>query len=301
MKKFEINKILLPTDFSETASNALKQAISIASITNAELKLVHVVLPAINYEGNFPTPQSKSYNANFKKSVEKQMANLVSQIVKKELINVSYKVVIGLPHKEICEIAEAEEIDLIVMGTHGTSGFSEFFAGSNATKVVASANCPVITIQKSPKTKGFKNIVLPIRSEFNSRQKVDYVVEMARLFSSTILVTGFADKKDKADQVKMKQYVKQVEKYLTKLKMKFNTTLLIDDNFIKEILIHATKNKADLIAIMNEHDFSLDQVIKGPYAKQFVNHSSIPIFSIPVYSNPDMMSYSPYMSGAVYE
>jgi nucleotide-binding universal stress UspA family protein len=264
-------------------------------------KLVHVILSGMNYEGNMPIPHGKSYNANLKKNIEKQLENIARQIKKDNTIKVSIKVVLGVPHKEICSIASEEEVDIIVMGTHGVSGVSEFFVGSNASKVVASASCPVITIQKSPKTKGFKNIILPIRSEFNSRQKVDYVVEMASLFSATILVTGFADKKDKADQAKMKQYVKQVEKYLAKLKMKFNTTILIDDNFTKAILVHATKNKADLIAIMNEHDFSLDQIIKGPYAKQFVNHSHIPIFSIPVYSDPDMMSYSPYMSGAVYE
>ncbi len=299
--EFKINKILVPTDFSETASNALKQAVSIASKANAEIELVHVILPGMNYEGNVPIPHGKSYNANLKKNIEKQLENIARQIRKDNTIKVSIKVVLGVPHKEICSIASEEEVDIIVMGTHGVSGVSEFFVGSNAAKIVASASCPVITIQKTPKTKGFKNIILPIRSEFNSRQKVDYVVEIARLFSSTILITGFADKKDKADQTKMKQYVKQVEKYLTKLKMKFNTTILIDDNFTKAILVYATKNKADLVAIMNEHDFTLDQVIKGPYAKQLVNHSSIPIFSIPVYSNPDMMSYSPYMSGAVYE
>lgn len=301
MEKFKINKILLPTDFSETASNALKQAISIAIKAKAELKLVHVIIPEMNYEASVPIPHSKSYNANLKKNVEKKLENLAGQIEKVNSIKVSIKVTLGVPHKEICSIAEEEEIDIIVMGTHGASGISEFFAGSNASKIVAHANCPVITIQKLPKAKGFKNIILPIRSEMNSRQKVDYVVEMARLFSSTILVTGFADKKDKADQTKMKQYVKQVEKYLTKLKMNFKSTQIVADNFTKEILIYAIKNKADLIAIMNEHDFSLDQLIKGPYAKQFVNHSSIPVFSIPVYSDPDLMSYSPYMSGAVYE
>lgn len=301
MSKYKINKILVPTDFSETATNALKQAVYLAKTAKAELKLLHVIFEGMNYDASVPIPYSKAYNNNLKKNIGKQLELLTIQIKKENAIKVSYKVVFGVAHKQICIIAEKEQVDIIIMGTHGVTGATEFFAGSNASKVVANAGFPVITIQRNIKTKGFKKILLPIRSEMNSRQKVDYVIEIARLFSSTILVTGFADKKDKADQTKVKQYVKQVEKYLSKLKINFKTTELVDDNFTKKILIYATKNKADLIAIMNEHDFSLDQLIKGPYAKQFVNHSHIPVFSIPVYSNPDLMTYSPYLSGAVYE
>ncbi|MEO5991624.1 MAG: universal stress protein, partial [Ferruginibacter sp.] len=129
--EFKINKILVPTDFSETASNALKQAVSIASKANAEIKLVHVIIPGMNYEANVPIPHSKSYNANLKKNVEKQLENLAGQIKKDNSIKVSIKVVLGVPHKEICSIASEEEVDIIVMGTHGVSGVSEFFVGSN--------------------------------------------------------------------------------------------------------------------------------------------------------------------------
>jgi nucleotide-binding universal stress UspA family protein len=160
------------------------------------------------------------------------------------------------------------------------------------------SSCPVITIQKKLSGKGFRTIILPIRAEANSRQKVDYVVELAKLYAASVHITGYAKQTNKNDQTIVKQYVKQVEKYLTALNISYNTTLIFGENFIKEILFHAEKNEADLIAVMNENDFNLDQLISGPYAKQFVNHSTIPILSIPVYSDPDLMTYSPYLSGA---
>jgi nucleotide-binding universal stress UspA family protein len=299
MEPFKIKKILMPTDFSETAGNALKQAISVAKIAKAELKLLHVIYPEMNYDTSVPIPRSNAYYDSIKKSIETKLKEIALQIKKESAIEVSYVVKLGIEHRQICETAEEENIDVIIMGTHGVSGVMEFFAGSNASKVVAHASCPVITIQKTPKSKGFKNILLPIRSEINSRQKVDYAAELAKLFSATIFITGFANKGNKSDLAKVKQYVKQVEKYLKTLDIKSESTIIVGDNFTKDILSQAKINKVDLIAIMNEHDFSLDQLLKGPFAKQFVNHSTIPVMSVPVYSNPDLISYSPFLSGVM--
>ena len=84
---------------------------------------------------------------------------------------------------------------------------------------------------------------------------------------------------------------------LTKLNVKHQSTSLFADNFTKEILDYAKKNDADLIVVMKKHDFSLTQLVKGVYSEQFVNHSSIPILSIPVFTNPDMMTHGTYLVG----
>jgi nucleotide-binding universal stress UspA family protein len=296
---FELKKILVPVDFSETSNNALKQAIFMAKAVKAELKLLYVISQAINFDTNIPTPQGEAYYERLKKALLIKFKRIASDISKENTIETDYEVRSGIVYKEICSAAEEFKADMIIMGTHGTSGVSEFFAGSNAGKVVAHAECPVITIRKKPERNGFKNIILPIRLEISSRQKVDYVVELAKISGSTVFIAGFTDEKNKSDQSKIKQYVKQVEKYLSKLNIKYKSTLIFEDNFTKEILLYAKSNKADLIAIMNENSFSLDQLLRGPYAKQFVNHSTIPILSVPVYSDPDLITYSPYLSGAL--
>jgi nucleotide-binding universal stress UspA family protein len=299
MKKFEIKKILFPTDFSETANIALRQAIFMARLAKAELKLLYVIEPEMNFSATLLMPQTESYYERLKKNLLNKLKNIASEIHKETSIDVTYETRFDGVYKQICNVAQEEDFDLIIMGTHGNSGISELFAGSNAGKVVTHCECPVITLQKKLSNKGFRNIILPIRAEANSRQKVDYVVELAKLYSASIHITGYAKESNKKDQGIVKQYVKQVEKYLKGLDISCNTTLIIGDNFIKEILLHAKKNKADLIAVMNETDFNLDQLIKGPYAKQFVNHSTIPILSVPVSSDPDLITYSPYLSGAL--
>jgi nucleotide-binding universal stress UspA family protein len=224
------------------------------------------------------------------KAAENELKRIAKEITEKNSIKVKCIVKVELVIEEvICTIAEEEKADLIVMGTHGSAGVREFFAGKNTYLVVHHAECPVLTIPKKTSKQGLKNIILPIRLESNSRQKVDYAVQIARLFDSTIFVTGYTDDTSKSKRNKVKQYVAQVEDYLSKLNIKHISASIYSENFTKEILDYAKKNKADLIVVMKKHDFSLNQLVKGTYSEQFVNHSEIPILSVPIYSNPEMI------------
>jgi nucleotide-binding universal stress UspA family protein len=296
MKKFNVKKILVPTDFSETAAHAVGQALNMAKLCSAEIKLLHVITPVysttndvlISYGDQFYRRLMKTMNARLK-VIAKEMG---------ESLKIETEVRLGIVDQVISEIAKKEKFDLIIMGTHGVSGIRERFIGSNAYRVVDNETCPVITVQRRSSKKGFKTIVLPIRLELTSRQKVDQVAGIAKIYGSTVLITGFSDSKNKYDQNRVKQYVKQVEKYLDSMGIAHSSSVFFEDNFIKEIILHAKKNKADLIAVTINHDRSLDQFLKGPYAQQFVNHSSIPVMSVPVKENADTdLIYTPYMSG----
>lgn len=291
-KKFEIKKILVPTDFSDTAANALKQAILIAKKNKASIKLVHAVHSVAITGSELTVPTSEAFYNKVQKAALQQMKAITTD---NNGVDISYEVKMGNSEKVINHTASKEKFDLIIMGTHGTSGAKEFFIGSNAYKVVHNATCPVITVQKKIKN-GFKNIIMPIRLGLHSRQKVDYVVELAKVFNSTVHITGFTSDKNNDSREKVKLYVKQVETYLQKQDISHTSSFIFEDNFTKEILAHAKTLGADLIAIMNDNDFSMEQIITGPYAKQFVNHSDIPVLSIPVRES-EYLSYSPYLSG----
>jgi nucleotide-binding universal stress UspA family protein len=297
MKKFGIKKILVPTDFSETAANALRQAIYLAKLNKAEIKLVHVVSPVYITGSELTLPYSQTFFNRIKKSTTDHLKKIAADIKEESENKISCEVKMGNVGEVINYIAKKEKCDLIIMGTHGTSGVKEFLIGSNAYKVVHNASCPVITVQKKTKS-GFKNIIMPIRLGLHSRQKVDYAVDLAQVYGSTIHIVGFTDYKSTSKKEKLKTYVKQVEKYLKKLEIDFKSAIIYEDNFTKEILDYAKKNKGDLIAVMNHNHVSLDQLIKGPYAKQFVNHSDIPVMSVPLRES-DELEFSPYLSGAM--
>ena len=80
--------------------------------------------------------------------LEQQATSGLAQVLAKEAeIKVVRRVVIGIPYRKIVEVAEAEKVDLIVMATHGRTGFSHLFMGSVAERVVRTAPCPVLTIR----------------------------------------------------------------------------------------------------------------------------------------------------------
>lgn len=276
-----IKKILVPIDFSECGSNALRHAIFLAKTFMAKLELMHVVSPFYAYSDITIIQNHDAFYKSIATQSEKQLKKIASEIKKDEAVDVSIKCSIGVVHELILEYAKKTKTDLIVMGTHGVSGVKEFFAGSNAYRVVSESKCPVITIQKRILKKGFKTIVLPVRTEMNSRQKVGIVSMLSKHLFSKVLITGYTDGSDKKEEIKVKKYMTQIQVLLKKESINSQLSFIKDDNFTKAIINHSKKNKADLIAVMTNHDFSLDQLLSGPYAQQLVNHSKIPILSVP--------------------
>ena len=282
LKATKIKRILVPFDFSEHSSNALRQAIFMAKCFMAEIDLLHVIAPVYatpHYAALLPT--NDVFYDKLLKSALSNLKKIAIEAGSKEGVKINCKTSLNVIHKEILGYAKKRKSDLIIMGTHGVSGVAEFFAGSNAYRVVSESKCPVITVQKKSSTKGFKKIILPIRTELNSRQKVNLVATLAKVFMAKINIIGYFDNLSRSEKIKVLSYVKQVENFLDKESISYTTNTINGLNFTKDILAHAKKTKADLIAVMTTHDFNLSQLVTGTYSQQFVNHSKIPILSVP--------------------
>ncbi len=146
----EIKKILVPIDFSEHSFNALEYAKILAEKFNAELILLNVIEPVVFTADltmgqiNIPAIESELVQ----KSDEK-LKEIIEKL--KGKFNVKGAVRIGKPYVEIIEFSKNENIDLIVIGTHGHTGVEQFLFGSTAEKVIKKSTCPVLIIQ--PKLK----------------------------------------------------------------------------------------------------------------------------------------------------
>jgi universal stress protein A len=149
-------KILCPTDFSEPSYEALKAANELALHFSAELYLVYVVAPIPRISvSDAPEVQGSPYDLNIPLHLEKleEEANTRLNRVAKERISkevlVRSIVVHGRAADEIVRVAEKEKVDLIVIATHGETGWQHFFSGSVTEKVVRIATHPVLTIRAS--------------------------------------------------------------------------------------------------------------------------------------------------------
>jgi universal stress protein A len=143
-------KIVCPVDFSEFTDEIIEYAVSIAKEYDAELHLLHVI-PNLNYftpYESFLTPENL---VAMERNIEKEIEKDFQKIIKKIPIPVTKVIRTGVTFVEIVDYIKTEKIDLVVMGTHGRSGFEHILLGSVAEKIIRRSPCPVLTVR--PKAK----------------------------------------------------------------------------------------------------------------------------------------------------
>ena len=167
-----MKKILVPCDFSDPAIQAFKFASEIASINNGEVFLLNIIeVPTLHnsvaqaYEMDY----LKEFKESAKKNFEKMKARWSGET--KAHLLVEHGSVVSTINKFV----EAKAIDLIVMGTHGSSGFREFAVGSNTEKIVRSSKVPVIAVKLAPKIASIKDIIFPIHLGLDQKDLIKSV------------------------------------------------------------------------------------------------------------------------------
>ena len=144
-------KILCPTDFSEAAFAALKRAEELARHFAAELIVAHVV-PTLPSPHSFPDPKA-SFNFDvpmYQQELAIKAEQMLKDLVSHHKVETRNLVTTGEAAPEILRIAQQEHADLIVIASHGLTGWRRLVFGSVAEKVVRQANCPVLTIMAPP-------------------------------------------------------------------------------------------------------------------------------------------------------
>ena len=290
-KKFQIQKVLIPYDFSETAELAIEHAVFMAKLHKAEIILLHII-----ESFSFATAISSAFGksqSEFENKIEASAKDKLQQLTEKlhhdSGMKVTFRIENGKIYKKIVAIAEEVNCDIIIMGTHGVSGFQDFLVGSNTYRVVNSAPCPVISVQVHSKKIGFKDIVLPIDNSYSSRQKVKFAVEIAKHYNSIIHIAGIMTMSDVDLQRKFEVKIHQVQGYLEEHEIAHTVKIFKTDNSPAATLTYSNQINADLLIIMTEQEGS--GVFMGNYAQQLINQSKIPVLSIrPSEGDPDKIS-----------
>src|SRR5690349_9401402 len=160
-----MKKILVPIDFSKTAQIAIGVAADIARKANSELTLLHVVEEAsggsFNVEGEATygdDPEERIFTIKLIERARKQIAKALDD-PRLDGVKVRSELRIGSAFHGMTTIISERKVDLVVMGTAGNTDLENMIIGSNTEKVVRTAQCPVLVVNKKPITTDFKNIV----------------------------------------------------------------------------------------------------------------------------------------------
>jgi nucleotide-binding universal stress UspA family protein len=269
--------IIVPLDFSDESLTGLNLSLMLAKKTGSNIQLVHVI--GKNIGNNSDLLEKENHLAKTK------FEDILQKCKEKGNINcaLNYTIKEGQIFKEIADLADKYEDVLTVLSTHGASGFEELFIGGNAYKIASHSRNPVITVRKSKIPSNIDKIVLPLDITFQTREKVPYTVDLAKVFSSKIHLLTISLSKLKSTVKKLHQYAEQVGSYLDTHKIPYTVEHLHGSNLTDLTLDYARSIDADLISIMTEQEKSASNLLLGNYAHQFINKAFIPVLSFPNY------------------
>ena len=276
---FFMKKILIPTDFSEHAEYALKVAAQIAKKHDGEIILLHMLeLP--NQTGDAVSSGHALPEIMFFKNAALAKLEGLMDSDFLEGLKVSEIVQFELAFDGILKLIKKNDIDLIVMGSHGASGFKDMFIGSNAEKVVRHSEVPVLIIKKEIPDFTINKFVFA--SDFSDEVKVPFakVVEVANKFEAELnLVMINTPNSFKSTLVAQEIMDKFVSQFNIK---KVSTHIFNDANVEKGILNFSNYINADLIGMCTHGRKGLSHFFNGSISEDLVNHAVKPVLTFKI-------------------
>ncbi len=276
-------KILIGIDFSECSLNALEHAITIAQRASAGITMVWV--NHLDYSKEIFSVEPKDLINEVEEKFKEIIKKYKSKLGREEF---NYKIRKGKVYKEICTVADEVDAFLIVIGTHGSTGFEEFWIGSNANRVVSTSRKPIITIRAGVDIdKGLRKIVMPFDSTKVTRQKLPMTALLAKFFNAEVHILGMYTSNLDDIRYRIRNYVEQAKDYLGENDILYKVEFIETDHITEATIEYANKVNANLISIMTEQETKTSNLWLGPYASQMVNHSPVPVLSI----HPDRIRF----------
>ncbi|GGA79009.1 universal stress protein UspA [Flavobacterium palustre] len=274
-----MKRILVPTDFSTRAENALKAAAQIARKNNCEIHLLHMLeIPSQMNDaitGGAAIPEIMLFLQKAKETMqfikEKNYLQGITVIDFIQLEKASHG---------ILSFINKEEIDLVVMGSNGVSGIEELILGSNTEKVVRLSPVPVIVIKEEINDFNPTNIVFA--SDFSEEIKKPFqkILDFAKLFDAKLnLVTICTPNSFKTTAIANKI----LNEFISKFEVKNYSFHIYNDLNIEKGIIHFAKDiNTDLISLCTHGRTGLSHFFTGSISEDLANHASKPLLVLKI-------------------
>lgn len=274
-----MNKILVPTDFSEQAENALKVAAMLAKSHNAEIYLLHMMEIPMQQTDQGTAESVIPETLFFMKLAQKRFADLMAQDYL-EGITVHETVKADITFNEIKDSCKEFDIDLIVMGSHGATGIKEMFVGSNAEKVVRTSEVPVLVIKNEHDSFSVSDFVFA--SDFKNDNKDTYkqAVKFAEAFGAKIHLLLVITSSNFMTSYEAESRIKD---FISGQTFEDYTVTIHNDTSVEQGILNVSKDiNADLIGISTHGRQGIAHFFNGSISEDLVNHAKRPVITFKI-------------------
>lgn len=279
-----MRKILVLTDFSDSAWNALFTALKLHEKTEVVFYITNCFEPSF---GNVLGDKNKERLAVIYESLAKnsniQLEEVLSYLNQHhqkpnhhfEKLSIENDIVDALK-----DFLKKNEIDLIVMGTRGATGAKEVFMGSNTVKVIRKVkNCPILAVPRKHDFKALHKIIFP--TDFSHRMtssELRILKELAGMWQSELIVFQVSEELNLSKE--QKENKEALEKDFEELNYSFHTAEM-KDNINTAISRAVETSKADMIALIHYSHTFLERLTREPVIKKIAFHSKVPLLVLP--------------------
>lgn len=275
-----MKQVIVPTDFSENANNAMEYALALAQACHAKVTILNTYTPAVTHF-EMVSPLIADEIETAKKTAQNKLA-AIGQVIDSQYPEVKYttQFTTGGLVSTLEELAKQGKADLIVVGTQGATGLDKVLFGSNAAKIIERVPCAVMAIPKDCPFKAPQRIAYA--TDFNTTEllKIDQLITVARAFDAEIAMVHITTEEEAlVSEEMLKRYFAQKIARLTHYE---NITyhLKYEENIQRGLASFLQQTNTDLIALLT-HERSLFEKFYNPsLAKFMAYHTDIPLLAI---------------------
>jgi nucleotide-binding universal stress UspA family protein len=268
--------ILVAIDFSKNAIHALTYALLYANRLKTNIHLIWVdntisdEIVTDTIEGELRR-EKKAYMQKIIDDYQPKLAHGKIEMIFRK----------GRIYQEVTKAAREIKAEMIFAGTHGVSGYEQYWIGSNAYRIMTQAPCPVVTIRNDFQfDNSLKNILLPLDIALETRQKLPFACNLAKSFGAVIHLLEVYNTPIKVIRKRIDQFGQEASKNLNKEKVEFVLDKIEADNVAASILDYSKSKNIDLIMMMTDQGTTTANKYLGPYAQQLINNATIPVLSL---------------------
>lgn len=278
--KYSIKNVLVATDFSEVANNALNVAISIVQENNATLHLLHVIEPLVL--GKYADIQGRIVDVQnlIIENAKSKLETTEKTVKDKFSIKLTSKILLGGIANGVTNYQTDNHIDLTIIGKYGKKNYNEFFAGSNARSLIENSNTPIMSIPLTYTKLTFDKILYPVRNVEGCVDKYNYlktiITNAARL---QILGVYEYDKIQEVNSIS--ESITQVRNLAQYKNFEVSYNIVPCNGIGKRVLDKAEEYNSDLIVINTTVEKKWYQFLMGnSFFDDIVNKARVPVLSI---------------------
>ncbi|MEM8967223.1 MAG: universal stress protein [Bacteroidota bacterium] len=282
-----MKKILVPTDFSPMATEALRTANQLAQQQHATIHLVHVLMFPMTEE-EAPPGVVEVLPVEYLKHLKQDTQKQLDELIEKEAIAsvpITSEIIVGNPYQSIARILKKEEMDLVVMGSRGASGVREILVGSNAERMVRFSPSPVLIIKEETDLSNLKNIVYATALRKEEQPVLKTLTGLQEAFGAQLHVVRINTISNFREDTAVREELKELAK---NSELKNYSLHTFSDIGEEEGIIHfADEIGADLIAVSTHAYRGLLRLFGGSIAENVANHAKYPVWTMSLYPSAD--------------